>query len=130
MVGRGGTPLPFVLPAKIFEMFSAFQSALKDVFLVTVQNEEELTCPIVATALGSFIFLLWLLVSVFHFQSALLFPKFNLICHTAFISLVLLKEEKSYLHLYLFIFIKIFLPFCASAIRSVSSTLLDKIFSH
>lgn len=33
-------------------MFAAFQSALKDVFLVTVQNEEELNCPIVATALA------------------------------------------------------------------------------
>lgn len=33
-------------------MFSAFQAALKDVFLVTVQNEEELSCSIVATALA------------------------------------------------------------------------------
>ncbi|KAM3180860.1 hypothetical protein ACTXT7_015485 [Hymenolepis weldensis] len=36
-------------------MFSAFQAALKDVFTVTVQKEEELSCPIVATALACLI---------------------------------------------------------------------------
>lgn len=40
-------------------MFSAFQAALKDVFTVTVQKEEELSCPIVATALGKFAHLIF-----------------------------------------------------------------------
>lgn len=37
----------------ILRMFTAFQSALRDVFLVTVQKEEELTCATAAIALGT-----------------------------------------------------------------------------
>nr|CDS25393.1 inhibitor of apoptosis protein [Hymenolepis microstoma] len=36
-------------------MFSEFQAALKEVFTVTVQREEELSCPIVTTALACLI---------------------------------------------------------------------------
>ncbi|EUB61502.1 inhibitor of apoptosis protein [Echinococcus granulosus] len=38
--------------AATFKMFTAFQSALRDVFLVTVQKEEELTCATAAIALA------------------------------------------------------------------------------